>query len=1002
MNKFIKIFLLVVAFSVLSIGASTFISSAATQSIQDNFGVTCNTPGGGQLCADSYDSNFTMTNSGTVDASYHVGNGHCSAIRIYTYVDGNLVDTTPDLGWQDNNATDGSSDPQHRPIDATLLDNFSLPAGKHTLSLVAEGITGGCNGGTLFAWGGPFDMEIHEASANPSPQCSDGTDNDNDTFTDSDDAGCHVDGNAGNPNSYDPNDNDETNAAAANVGPNANAGSDETITMPTNSVTLDGSASTDSDGTIVSYVWDWVSGPSGVDPADTASSSASGLVAGTYVFKLTVTDDDGASSSDEVVITANPNCPVCHANIPPVADAGADQTITLPTNSANLNGSASSDSDGTITSYVWNWVSGPSGINPADTVSPTVSGMVAGTYVFELTVTDNDNASDSDTVSITVNPASGGGCNNNCNTPPECQDGADNDGDNLTDSFDPGCHVDGNAGNPNSYDPNDDSELNAGNTSTVKMCKANQNQAHLSGWQLMLLGDKVGSVDVNPDGNTYKINNIPAGHYVLKASGQYIYGAGDSTTPGGAFSDAAYSQRIPSEPEYGGPFVPWVRENNFPAPWQGALGIIYNNSFTDWGSTFNPAHVYALGTTTTSTSDFLFKSIDNYYLDNVGHLTVDAYKGYTGMTGNDGCVEFLNVPYGTYTADEIMKKDWTNVSGLGQVVVDQPTETFNVVNRENNNPPPLPQCSDSADNDGDHLIDANDPGCHSDGNPTNTNSYVPSDNNETDVPECSNTGDDDNDGKIDALDPGCHSDGNAGNPNSYVPTDDDETNVPQCSNTRDDDGDTLIDTLDPGCHTDGNATNTNSYDPNDDNETNGALPQCSDGIDNDGDNKIDYPADNGCDNSKDDNETSHSGGGGHRSHGGSGGRAATPPGEVLGESTSCGIYVDKYLRRGYANDVDSVKEVQQFLNDYMHEHLAVDGIYGIQTEAAVRRFQLAHNDKILKPWGIPGQSTGIFYLTTQTETNNIMCPTLELPIPSNLIPFSANPQTPAPLYHNIV
>ena len=46
-------------------------------------------------------------------------------------------------------------------------------------------------------------------------------------------------------------------------------------------------------------------------------------------------------------------------NIPPVANAGIDQTITLPTNIVLLNGSGT-DADGTIVSYAWTKISGPS------------------------------------------------------------------------------------------------------------------------------------------------------------------------------------------------------------------------------------------------------------------------------------------------------------------------------------------------------------------------------------------------------------------------------------------------------------------------------------------------------------------------------------------------------------------------------------------------------------------------------------------------------------------
>lgn len=76
----------------------------------------------------------------------------------------------------------------------------------------------------------------------------------------------------------------------------------------------------------------------------------------------------------------------------------------------------------------------------------------------------------------------------------------------------------------------------------------------------------------------------------------------------------------------------------------------------------------------------------------------------------------------------------------------------------------------------------------------------------------------------------------------------------------------------------------------------------------------------------------------------------------------------------------------------MKSGLVVDGIYGGKTEAAVKAFQLAHKSKILDPWKLLGP-TGIFYLTTQTEVNNIMCPALDLPIPE-LIPIETNPLAP--------
>jgi peptidoglycan hydrolase-like protein with peptidoglycan-binding domain len=117
-------------------------------------------------------------------------------------------------------------------------------------------------------------------------------------------------------------------------------------------------------------------------------------------------------------------------------------------------------------------------------------------------------------------------------------------------------------------------------------------------------------------------------------------------------------------------------------------------------------------------------------------------------------------------------------------------------------------------------------------------------------------------------------------------------------------------------------------------------------------------------------------------------------GEVLGAETTCGIYVDKYLKKGLkSNDKVAVGKVQKFLNDYMTSGLVLDSIFGPKTEAALKAFQTKHADKILTPWKLTAP-TGIFYLTTQTEVNNIMCPALALPIPSQLIPFSLNPLAP--------
>ena len=144
-----------------------------------------------------------------------------------------------------------------------------------------------------------------------------------------------------------------------NIPPVANAGVDQSITLPTSSVSLNGTGSSDADGTISSYSWTKISGPPSysIVNASGSTTAVNNLVQGTYQFRLVVTDNNGASDDDTVTVTVYPVPPP--ANVPPVANAGADQTITLPTSSVTLNGTGSSDPDGTISSYSWTKIGGP-------------------------------------------------------------------------------------------------------------------------------------------------------------------------------------------------------------------------------------------------------------------------------------------------------------------------------------------------------------------------------------------------------------------------------------------------------------------------------------------------------------------------------------------------------------------------------------------------------------------------------------------------------------------
>ncbi|WP_375437790.1 DUF4082 domain-containing protein, partial [uncultured Hymenobacter sp.] len=128
--------------------------------------------------------------------------------------------------------------------------------------------------------------------------------------------------------------------------------------------------------------------------------------------QLTLAFSKGAAGADEPKVSAIEVLTTgATSNQAPVANAGPDKTLTLPTSSVELAGSGT-DADGTVATYAWTQVSGP---NTATFTSktvpqPTVSGLVAGSYVFSLIVTDNQGlASAADQVSVTVTSAPTGG-----------------------------------------------------------------------------------------------------------------------------------------------------------------------------------------------------------------------------------------------------------------------------------------------------------------------------------------------------------------------------------------------------------------------------------------------------------------------------------------------------------------------------------------------------------------------------------------------------------------
>lgn len=191
---------------------------------------------------------------------------------------------------------------------------------------------------------------------------------------------------------------------AANLAPVVNAGADQTVTLP-NSASLSGSVTDDGKpvGATVTSLWTKVSGPGTVTfaTATALSTTATFSVAGTYVLRLTA-DDTEHIGIDTVTIVVNPVPP----NQAPTVNAGADQVINPPANSAALSGTVTDDGQppGSSLTYLWTKVSGPGNVTFSSPTSLITNATFseAGAYILRLTANDSE-LSGSDEVRVTLN-----------------------------------------------------------------------------------------------------------------------------------------------------------------------------------------------------------------------------------------------------------------------------------------------------------------------------------------------------------------------------------------------------------------------------------------------------------------------------------------------------------------------------------------------------------------------------------------------------------------------
>ena len=202
------------------------------------------------------------------------------------------------------------------------------------------------------------------------------------------------------------------------MSPIANAGVNISVQAGSR-VILDGTRSDPGDSTIVNWSWIRSGGTPGLSidftDAHTARPSfitdhletnASDVI---HIITLQVTSSTGETSTDDVTVTVRAHQSAIEPNRSPTADAGPDQTVQAQ-NRISLDGSKSIDHDGTITSWQWSMTDGSEMPHSSRTdmakmnyIAPAMQpGSADIIHDFTLSITDNDGATATDTVKITV------------------------------------------------------------------------------------------------------------------------------------------------------------------------------------------------------------------------------------------------------------------------------------------------------------------------------------------------------------------------------------------------------------------------------------------------------------------------------------------------------------------------------------------------------------------------------------------------------------------------